>query len=221
LTGQNGEYCGSTDSPTLAGCVSDPSSGTALPLTSLYPSDPCTGIYKRVYIQVTCGPNGTSPSKRVFVTSTTTNGAIGSIATADAACATRATAAGLKGTYKALLGYSSSATGGPRTLSSVTSSTNTYILVDGKTSLGTGLTASGISHAINANELVTSTGTVNVWTGLTTTGALSTNNCSDWTDSTGSGNGEIGSSGSTSSSWIDQGTNDKCSSKDPFYCVEQ
>jgi hypothetical protein len=222
IYGQNGNYCGNTSSPTLANCATDPAVGTALPLTSLYPSDPCTGIYKRVYIQTTCGPASTTASfKRVFVSATThdgdfTNGGTAAVnTTADALCAADATSAGLTGTYKAWLGSAS------RTAASVASTTATYVRVDARTTINVGLPAATLTAGISTNNVSTDQGTANIWTGFTTAGAVTTN-CSDWTDNAnGNGHaGETGTANASSASWT-AATTGKCGTANRIYCIEQ
>lgn len=66
------------------------------------------------------------PGRRVFITSTTTTGALGGLSGADASCQALADAANLRGTYRAWL---SDTTGSPSTR--FTQSTVPYIRVDG------------------------------------------------------------------------------------------
>jgi len=123
---------------------------------------------------------GPTPN-RVFVTSTTTDGNIGSVAAADSICAARATAAGLQGNFVAFLSSSTS-----NATSRLTSSRG-WVRTDGApfADAPTAFSNGNIVFPPRLDEYGNDLGSVLVFTG-TNRGAIA-NTCSDWTDNSGTG----------------------------------
>lgn len=171
----------------------------------------------------TLTPTGTptpmpTPGKRVFVTSTTTNGGVGDGGTlgADTICAGRATAAGLTGTFKAWL----SVTGdGPSTR--FTQSALPYGLVDGTIIANnwSDLIDGTLAHAIDVDESGHVT-VSDVWTGTTTAGDPTAANCNNFLNSGAAVTGICGSTGQTNGFWTNSST-PTCDTLLRLYCFEQ
>jgi len=171
----------------------------------------------------TCDSGGCASGecyKRVFVTSTTHNGAMGGLAGADAICQARATAAGLSGTYMAWL---SDSTGSPSTR--FTQSEAPYVLVNGTVIANDwyDLTDGSIDNYFNRNEFgATVSSSSYPYTSTTAAGTLidASRTCSNWTAT--SGPVYFGCTDSTSSSWsICWGGVNHCAMSMPLYCFEQ
>lgn len=159
--------------------------------------------------------------KYVFVTSTTYNGNIGGAAGADSACMTRASAAGLGGTYKAWL--ATSATQDPE--STFTRATVPYVLFNGTTiaSNWADLTDGTISNSINMNEFGASVaGTEMVRTNTNDDGTmfLTSMTCSAGTSSGSSAQSLHSLVGDTGPDWS-AGYLNYCDGSLRLYCFEQ
>ena len=156
---------------------------------------------------------------RIFATSTTYNGILGGQAGADAKCATRATAAGLNSTWKALI-------------SNEFVRASNHVAVNGPVynmRLGTaggpqvvaannaGFWSSTHSNPINFNEFG-DTVSNNIWTGTQNDGSIIGGfTCSNWTVS--SGNAAFGSSTGTGTSWSNSSST-SCATTYPILCID-
>jgi len=216
-----------------------PASLPALNLTDCTAYD---GSPSRIMISV--APDGTvsfkCPSaapKFVFISSKAYNGNLGGLTGADGKCQTLASAAGLKGVYKAWL---SDSTGSPASRS--THSAGNYLMVDGTlaaqdwTSLAagvfinrdeTGQVASVVGSGATGPAGTILVGDCAAWADTASNGTAippnpvtgSGNSCNDWSDATGNYSGGLGpfaqfGGGRTCGSG-------PCSNLDPIYCVEQ
>ncbi|MBI3769202.1 MAG: hypothetical protein HY271_12045 [Deltaproteobacteria bacterium] len=159
----------------------------------------------------------TTPGKRVFVTSTATNGQIGGTFGADTICAERATAAGLLGTFKAWL----SVTGdGPSTR--FTQSATPYGLVNGTIIANdwNDLTDGTLAHAINVDESGNAVTFGEAWTATDAAGAPKATNCSNFLNNTSSVSGVCGSTAQTNAGWTESST-PTCDTQLRLYCFER
>jgi hypothetical protein len=171
-----------------------------------------------VPIQAT-GDAGSSGKKRIFVTSTTTNGAFGGLLAANATCAARASAAGLGGAWKAWLSddFGNAVT---RIVD-----VSPWYLVDRTT-----LVFSTKSQMINGNPTAplnqTENGaaaTVDYWTGTDSNGTKQTaaGYCQNWLTADGGVFGCTGQHGSTTGSGWTNGNGNYCNGTFALLCVEQ
>ncbi len=156
------------------------------------------------------------PAKRVFLTSTTTNGAFGGTTGADAICANLAANAGLSGTYKAWVSVT-----GDGVSTRFTHSSTAYRLVDGTLVANdwTDLSDGTLAHAINRDESGNAV-TSDVWTATNTTGAPLANDCSDFTSSSSGVMGTCGNASQSNSLWTNSSA-PPCSFALRLYCFEQ
>lgn len=207
-----GEYVGSVGTNVLGG----PATAVSSMLTGNN-SNPCTTERRLLCL-------GVGRTARVVPTSIagrnafTTDGSFtvgGGIAAADALCASEATAAGLPGTYKALL-----ATNGASAISRFNTATGAAWV---RSSDGIALTtlARAMGTALEALETAPNTnakgntryGSTTTWTGaatLTTPGTASTT-CGNWTATTSTGTG--GRAGDTAiSTWFGRDASGACTS---------
>jgi hypothetical protein len=165
-------------------------------------------------------------TRYVFATSTMYSGSMGGLAGADALCQTRATAAGLPGTYRAWL---ADGTGSPSTR--FNRSTVPYVLVNGTTVANswTDLTDGTLAHIIDRTELngVVPTGNTScAGTGFRTAWSAVNNDgswngaavCSNWTSTSGGSYWGYVDSTSAWTSWCSGGL---CSWVSPIYCFQQ
>lgn len=158
-----------------------------------------------------------TPGKRVFVTSTTTDGAFGGTSGADTICADRATAAGLGGTFKAWI----SVTGdGPSTR--FTQSAAPYGLADGTIVANdwNDLTDGTLAHAIDVDESGHAVGVSDVWTSTTTGGDPTVTNCNNFLNNTAGVAAVCGNTGLKNSGWTNAST-PACNFSLRLYCFEQ
>ena len=156
--------------------------------------------------------------KRVFVTSTASDGDFGGIDAADTACNALASAANLKGgSWVAFL--SDTTIDAKDRLRA----TGPWYLID-ETTLTindmTELTSGSITHAIDMDENG-NTVTADVWTGTIFDGTKESNGvCDDWTNGTGSGQGRHGRSDGAGGTWTHY-TVVTCDFSKHIYCFEQ
>ena len=171
----------------------------------------------------TDGPPGVT--KRIFVTSSFSDGNIGGLAGADARCQTLAVEAGLDGTFLAWLSTSTTTPA-----ARMTHHPGPYALVNGLV-IATSwddLTDGSIAWPISADE----NGTVpfpnfvctgsEVWSNTSPAGGLVPGNrCGDWT--TTQATASVGNNNKTQGDWSNdsQCSNVSCASRLGFYCVEQ
>jgi hypothetical protein len=172
----------------------------------------------------------------VFVSSQVYDGSLGGLSGADSKCQALATAAGLKGSYKAWLSDSTTAAA-----YRLTHATGPYVLVDG-TVLAQGwaqLVFGGLLHAIDKTESggaapvgtfqCGSSGSPNVWTNTDPAGnPLSTDlDCGDWTSNTVA-TAFIGEASAKDAPWWTQycqsgngGAAATCGETAALYCFQQ
>lgn len=178
----------------------------------------------------------TGSPKRVFVTSTTSNGDLGGLSGADSTCQHLADAVALGGTYKAWLSTTTISAA-----SRLTHSTTPYVLINGTkiASSWAGLTSGTLLAPINVNEkggpppTVPSTCGVNnasiVWTSTNPNGAVGTTlgaTCAEWTTSGSSNGAVVGFADRVDGSWTAgcaaQGAGSLfCATDAALYCFEQ
>ncbi|MCA9876528.1 MAG: hypothetical protein KC442_02060 [Thermomicrobiales bacterium] len=151
-------------------------------------------------------------------------GALGGLAGADAACQTRATAAGLPGTYMAWLS-DSSATPASR----FTKSIMPYTLPRGETvaaSWADLTNGDALGHAIDqmANGALFSGNGNTVWTNTLANGnaggSSATGNCANWTSAAPGIEGDIGRAAESTTLWTVGGFM-QCAAEGRLYCFQQ
>jgi hypothetical protein len=173
--------------------------------------------------EAACVPSCGTPGIpcRVFVTSTTTTGAMGGLTGADAKCQGHAEAAGLTGTYKAWLSDSASS---PSTRFTNTANTGPYQLVGGTQIAANwaALTDGGIDSHIDRTESGGLPPDDLVWTKTTTAGTLWEQNttCNEWL-STGALLSAGGDTTRLDEAWTEGFGGSLCSNSYPLYCFEQ
>jgi hypothetical protein len=157
--------------------------------------------------------------KRMFVTSTTTNGAVGGLAKADAFCQNVASNAALVGTYKAWLSDSMTSAATRLTHAAVP-----YALPDGTIVAGdwTELTSGLLRHTIDLDEHGMATQQDVAWTSTnadgTTEATAPSDSCSDWTSTALTG--LVGTTTAEDSNWS-VFSDTLCTSLVAFFCVQQ
>ena len=153
----------------------------------------------------------------VFVTSSTYTGSLGGLGGADGICNTRATAAGLAGTYTAWLSdHAVSArdrvSGGPW-----------FDTTDALVACDLADLLDGPAKTVNVTELGTTTAEILVWTGTRTDGAVDAfadhDLCSEWTASPVSPEALMGRSDRADTGWTTWQTG-FCSNRHPIYCFQ-
>ncbi len=160
------------------------------------------------------GVDVAAAGKRVFVTSTTTEGNFGGLAGGDTICNNLAAVAGLGGTYMAWL---SDSTASPDTR--FTKSTDDYILVDDTVIANgwTDLIDADLDHAINLDENGNSLNT-ETFTGTIYNGTGHALHCNDWT--TNALQAAVGGRNHmTNAGWTQSAAD--CGSPNNLYCFEQ
>ncbi|MFN3826352.1 MAG: hypothetical protein ACK4NR_01860 [Micavibrio sp.] len=165
------------------------------------------------------GAGNTANTKRIFVTSTSTNGAINGVGGADSICAARASAAGLGTAWKALISDSKESQyavnrvplnwGTLQNMNGGTVATSWNDLWDGN--------VSGLPN-YNENGVLVST---NVWTGSLSNGRPTTNTCLDWSSNTNSSTYSTGRGISNFTNQVIYLGTVTCNNSHPLYCVEE
>jgi len=181
--------------------------------------------------------SGCNGFKRVFLTSSSHNGAFGGVAEADAICQARANFAGLPGTFKAwisagdLIAFTDPAT-------TFTHSTTPYVRVDGVVVATdwADLTDGTLDATINIDEfgvahLPTFDDLAYTYTATNPDGTavvidagrlgIYIPDCSDWTDNSVASTAGIGHILSTDLNWTISGADADCSPNLHLYCFEQ
>ena len=156
--------------------------------------------------------------KRVFVTSTTSNGNLGGISGGDTKCATLASAAGLCGTWKAWLSDATT------TAISRIADVGPWYHVDRATLVFSSKAqiAAGTdpSDTIYKTETGANSAAAQVWTGSTNAGQIDVgDHCQSWASSNGGDTGQVGLTGDATR-WSDFAPNG-CGALRPIYCFEQ
>jgi hypothetical protein len=156
------------------------------------------------------------PGHRAFATSTTTVGSFGGLSDGDDICNQRAAAAGLGGTFRALLSDAATdardrivLTGPLRNMVGDVVATDSADLWDG-TIVGT------IDYDENGIELQVA---ALAWTGSAPDGTAAAD-CVGWTSASNSDNGMQGDLTSTDSTWV-ANNEGRCNRDRHLYCVEQ
>jgi hypothetical protein len=168
----------------------------------------------------------TKTPRKVFISSASYTGAIGSVAAADSDCATLAAAAGLSGSFKAWISVTT-ASDDPNTR--FIHNTIPYQDVSGTTIANnwTGLVSGTLVNGISKNESGASvTAGTSVWTNTTITGTAtssgsSTSNCSGWTSALSARNAPVGATGSPNNPWTASGTAACNTAAVRIYCFQQ
>jgi len=178
-----------------------------------------------------CAAGVCRATRRVFVTSVIYPANMGGVAGADMNCQTRATAAGLMGTFRAWLSDRTS-----NAATRLTHSTVPYVLLDGSMVANdwADLTDGTIARPINMTEtrgappmaMPVILGEPTVWTGSTAMGTAtpSTDHCNDWTDvGTSSHQMTEGRSDLATMAWSNSRTwsGGPCTWQRPLFCFEQ
>lgn len=159
---------------------------------------------------------------RAFMTSTTYTGNLGGLTGADAKCQARADAAGLGGTWKALV---STGSGNAKTRTTISGPVfNLRSAADGGqqnvANDSTDFWSGDIAGALGYDEFSVSRVTVHVWTNTLATGTIAdtTNTCSNFTGTTGVS--WVGYSGSFNTAQWSYYTVLACSSSYSLYCID-
>lgn len=167
-------------------------------------------------------PGGLIGAKTMFVTMTTYTANFGGVSGADSICASRASTAGLVGTYLAWLATDSSNTPDAR----FNKSNNPYKLVNGTVVANSyaDLIDGTLSNPINRDEYGNVVAASNVWTNVNANGTQYVNSdvaeCYNFTTNSGSFSARIGVTSATTGAWTSSGGNN-CSALNRLYCVQQ
>jgi hypothetical protein len=174
--------------------------------------------------RVWTGDNGANLTKRVFVTSTTYNGSgVGSAVSADSKCNTRASAAALGGTWKAIISQDTESTSA---VNRIGYNWSRLQLVDGTDVVLAGNIWKAGTIPLLSPIYKTEFGAVSstyAYTGTGSNGLIATGStCNGWTTSSNSVSGGTGNTGSSMGSWVSAGSPwPNCESSRPLYCIEQ
>ncbi|MFT4039313.1 MAG: hypothetical protein QM692_14090 [Thermomicrobiales bacterium] len=176
-----------------------------------------------------CGEGGPC---RVFVSSSTTKGALSGPGGADTACQQLATGAGLSGAYMAWIGagavvpatrFTNTAKGGPYHLVANGTDNGGGPLVVNDFAAFTACSGGGdcLQHRIDRTEAgVELPNPAQVWTGIQATGLASVHTCSGWTSQSDSYSGLFGLTSAIHTSWT-ASNDDSCDEYRRIYCIEQ
>lgn len=155
--------------------------------------------------------------KRVFLSSTSSNGALGGLSGADTRCQNLANAASLGGTFKAWL-----SDGTTSAASRMTQFSSYYVMLSGARIANNwaDLTDGTIANRITITETgATSSGAV--WTNTSTSGGITgTRHCSNWAIGTSAQSGFEGTTNYADYGWTADNYNN-CNQIKRLYCFEQ
>jgi hypothetical protein len=157
-----------------------------------------------------------SDHKRVFVTSTTYAGALGSVRAADAQCQSAATAAGLKGVFRAWLSDSTS-----NAYDRITDVGPWYTTGD-----AVAFAAKSDLRGVPAAELLDESAgypdpaAIGAWSGSNSDGVATSNDCDGWTNAGGDIHATIGTA-LTDKTWGGGSVLLACNAKAPLICFQQ
>lgn len=182
---------------------------------------PCQSSEKKgtvpFFLAVVLGCSSEPGPRRMFITNTMQNAALGGIEGADALCAAQATTAGLDGDFRAWL-----STSGSSVSSRLSRSSTPYVLVDGTVVANNwdDLVDGSIMAPIDLDaDGLRQTG--DVWTGTLATGdSFQGQDCEGFATSSSDVIGLCGASASTSSTWTENIT-PRCLTTLRLYCIEQ
>ena len=218
VLGSNGFTC------TMGACVLAVPIGTSVWLRGVVASDAwfagwtgkCGGNFECRFDasgDVTIQAEFSPLPNRTFVTSTTTDGAFGGIAGADAICSARATAAGLTGNFVAYVSDSTA------TATSRLASSRGWVRVDGApfADAPTAFSNGQVVFPIRFDEYGNDLGTVTVFTG-TAGGTAAPKHCLDWTSNLAT-EGGAGTLSQFASAAMDGGSM-ACDQQRHLLCVE-
>ena len=164
----------------------------------------------------TIAPSLDPTQKRVFVTSTSYSGAIGSVSVADAQCHASAEAAGISGTFKAWI--SDASTNAYDRTGEVGPWYNTagdVVFYD-----KSGLRGPPSASILDEHGSLGSTGN-GPWTGSNEDGVSTGSDCEGWTNAGGDVTATLGSSLSLDRSWGGGSQSVACNAKAPILCFQQ
>ncbi len=161
------------------------------------------------------------PTRRVFVTNQTFTGSLGGVLGADSKCNQAASAAGLRGSFRAWIADGA----GSAPASRFTRSADPYVRMDGVQVAAdwADLTDGNLSNAINVTETGVNVNGRHVWTGgVSATGGFYSGGptCSAWLSSGIFSIGDVGVSGNLGLNWSSWGGR-ACSSSASLICFEQ
>jgi hypothetical protein len=181
------------------------------------------------YVDAQSGGYGNLVFKRVFVTSVSYDGNLGGLSGADAKCQARANAAGLGGTWKAIISSYTTESAINRigynwdcliTVTGRLIDCHTYKIGGNVYSIWDGFLAWGPI----ATDEYGNTKLNHVWTGTRSMGTAvwgTENTCLDWTTNASSTyGGYVGDSSVSNNSWIYAGYRN-CNNLSSLYCIEQ
>ena len=155
----------------------------------------------------------------VFVTSTTYDGNLGGVAGGDAKCQARATAAGLYGTFKAIL-----ADAAVNAKTRLTPSPGRYVRTDGTVIAVSEAAFFSNVHAapISFDEMGVNVGATYAWTGSDAggVGGPVNNSCLDWSSNLAGNIGMRGRTDTTNNTWVNE-TQTACNAAYHLYCARQ
>jgi hypothetical protein len=155
----------------------------------------------------------------IFATSIKYNGNLGGTSGADATCQSRAVAAGLSGTWKAILSTSSLDAKDHICVGGSVKNRNSTQIASGALELWGG----SISAATGYDEFgntIPGGGERWVWTGTYADGTNSAMNCNNWTSALSGTPGTPGVTDQTNSGWVDAGIGAGCSALFRLYCID-
>ncbi|MBK8995724.1 MAG: hypothetical protein IPM35_08250 [Myxococcales bacterium] len=163
------------------------------------------------------GGDAAAPKPKIaFVTSTEYTSDFGSVAKADAQCATRAAEAGLSGSYMAWL---SDSTSSPSTR--FTRAEGNYVSVSGTVIAAgwTGLTSGSLKANLDYDEYSEQTTVgLTAWTGTAADGTATGDDCNDWS---GDGQATVGEITAYGFKWSALPAAQDCAVFRHLYCFEQ
>lgn len=163
-----------------------------------------------------------SGNKKIFITTSTTNGNIGGISGADTKCSNDASKPSGGGTYKAFLvdgtnrKASNTANAGDGQVDWVLQANTTYYRADGTTVIGTTNSVKLFTFPLTSSI---STGLIQYFTGLNTDWTTS-NHCNNWSQNTGQGSTVAGTT-LTNNTILTTSPTGNCALTLNLVCVEQ
>ena len=229
LTECNGNWINTTNNPEHCGeceTVCDSNSlchqGQCIRLGAKRPGEECvkdTDCFSGFCNSGVCEYVDPTLPRKIFVTSTTYNGDLGGLEGADAKCKAQATAAGIKGSFKAWLSDSSLSAGERMAHSQVAYTTTTGIQIASNwEDLTDGLLDYGIIYDENQNL----PNHPSVWTATLPdgNGNQAEFSCENWTSASPDLVTVTGSPGNVSDSWT-KSILRNCNEMHALYCVQQ
>lgn len=154
--------------------------------------------------------------KRVFATSTPTNGNLGGLAGADAKCMAAATSAMLGGTFVAYLSIENVVDARDRVTAA-----GPWYLVNGMLAVTKAELANApITHAIDRDENGALVSTPDVWTATGGAGRFLDDDCVGWTSGSALAHAAVGDTNATGNAWV-AASPDACNIANRLYCFEQ